>query len=214
MNLIYCRKEPEHAQWNIKATHTWELILNWQDWADTILLENETVAALVENLVELFETLYTWSFVSVADAVRLETLRVEAPIFIKQWKQFISNNKERNYYHWLAYEAYNQIKLSGSVWKYSSDITESFVHVLKTCFLRFTNRGGGFAGSSSWTEQALFRVCVQTFMKSLDAKEWSSLLSAYEKRKIIEYVVQQMREFEESVDSLDVGNLDDVQLPQ
>jgi hypothetical protein len=144
---------------------------------------------LVENLISLFETLYMWGFYTVDDAIRLTILRDEASAFVDDWRMHIANGRERNYYHWLAEEAYLQILKSGSVWKYASDVTESFVHVLKDCFARFTSRGGG--GRSDWTEQALFRVCTKVLTRALSASEWVDLLSKHEQKKVIEYVINQ-----------------------
>ncbi len=56
---------------------------------------------------------------------------------MEQWREQVGGGRSRNYYHWLAEEAIIQIEMSGSIWKYSSDITESFVHVIKEYYLRF-----------------------------------------------------------------------------
>ena len=76
-----------------------------------------------------------------------------------------------------------QIERSGSIWKYSSDITESFVHVIKDYYLRFTSRGGA---KRSWTRQVMERLAVKVVVQALSKCEWLDMLSPFERRKFYE----------------------------
>ena len=158
------------------------MILNWNDLAATIHLIDPLLAALVKELVELFEVVYSWAIESVADWVMLDRFRRNAANFIKRWRDTVAPNRNRNYYHWLAIEAVLQIQACGSIWKYSSDITESFVHVLKECFLRFTNRGGT---KRHWTRQAMLRVLVKVLITSKSGKDVIAMLTPYERKKYL-----------------------------
>lgn len=70
--LMICRKEPLHGKWNLKATHTWELTLNWESWCEAIALDVPKVNQLVAELLECFEVVYTFSFETVYHKFILE----------------------------------------------------------------------------------------------------------------------------------------------
>lgn len=172
--------------WNIKATHTWELILHWAEWCDAIQLHSDLYDELVAALVEFFEVIYMWTFKSFSDLVRLFHFKEHIDEFVDEWSRVMGGGKERNYYHWLAVEAFIQLIESGSIWKYASDVTESLVHVIKETFLKYTTRGGA---NKCWTEQVLSRSLMKSFMKSLAAKEGVDMLSKFEQRKFFASLV-------------------------
>jgi len=183
------RRAPLHGIWNIKATHTWVLLLNWVEWCDLVGIRDPAVLQLVDNLHYLFSVIYTWAFVTLEDAVKLTVLERDASRFVDEWIQHIAHTKDRNYYHWLAVEAFQQIKSCGSIWKYASDVTESFVFVFKNVISHFTSHGGGKHGKH-WTEQGLSRVCVQALLRALGSAELRDMISRYEFKKIIEEFVK------------------------
>lgn len=189
ISLTILRKEPKFGKFNMMASHTWELILNWNSWAATIGLRNQVVHELVEELEVLFQTLYTWNFKSDLEKINLLLFRARVRGFVKEWREVIGRKKERNYYYWLEVEAIEQIDESGSVWKYASDITESFVHLIKVTYARFTNRGGR---GRHWTKQVLQRILVKVHVTALNATSWDSILTKFESRKFIEEFVRSM----------------------
>ena len=182
-------REPAHGKWNPKASHTWELILNWADWCTTIKLYNPEYNMLVASLVKHFEVIYTWAFRTVYELVSLHQFQLTVSNFVERWRQVMGGGKNRNYYHWLAVESFLQIMASGSIWKYSSDITESFVHVIKDCYLKYTNRGGK---NRSWTRQVMQRILLKVTLKSLSSEEWTDMISPFEKRRFIAEIVKHM----------------------
>lgn len=97
------------------ASHTWVLILDWASWCETINLHNPLYNMLVEMLVQHFEVIYTWSFFTVYDYVALDLFEQQVSRFVEEWRMTIANGRQRNYYHWLAVEAFIQIRESGSI---------------------------------------------------------------------------------------------------
>lgn len=175
-------KEPLHGKWNIKATHTWELILHWRELCDIIGLHNDEYDYLILELIFHFQVVYTWSFTSMHDLVALSVFEQNVSTFVNHWARVMGGGRmDRNYYHWLAVEAMHQIKKSGSIWKYSSDITESFVHVLKDCYLRFTTRGG----MRHWTRQVMSKVLIKVFVQALSCEDWYDMLTPFERKKLV-----------------------------
>jgi hypothetical protein len=96
-----------------------------------------------------------------AGSILLKFYTFQVSTFIDCWRSQISNGKQRNYYHFLAVEAAIQIEHSGSIWKYASDITESYVHIIKDCFLKYTTRGGS---NRHWTKQVHYNLCIDLLL--------------------------------------------------
>ncbi len=161
--------------------------MEWDSWCNAIQLENQEYNELVAQLLAIFEVVYTWSFVTVYDKVMLDYFTEKVVEFIAKWKPVMGGGKSRNYYHWLQVEALIQIKVSGSIWKYSSDITESFVHLIKDYYLRYSNRGGL---QKHWTKQVMHRILVRVYLKSLNCEDWTDIMTTFEKRKLLQEMVQ------------------------
>lgn len=176
------------GKWNLKACHAWELILNWQSWCDTIHLHDPTYNWLVNELVFHFETIYTFAFRTNYEVSCLLVFLEAVGDFVASWRQYISGGKSRNVYHWLAVEVPFQILECGSIWEFASDVTESFVCLIKTTFLHYTNRGGV---QKHWTCQVMQRILVKTLLKSISSDDPIRLFSEFEKRKFIDQYVRQ-----------------------
>lgn len=180
-------REPEQGKWNIKADQTWVLAQNWDEWCQVLGIQDARVSGLVKQLLDCFEVVYTWSFDNVYAQAILARFKANAQSFVAKWRHFVAGGKMRNYYHWLAHEAARQIDHSGSIWKYSSAVTESMVHVLKDCWAKFTNRGGC---GRHWTKQVLARTLVKITIKSLAADDVLSIMTPYERKLYLQKVVE------------------------
>lgn len=141
-NNITIRSEPLRG-WNIKACHTWKLILNWKDFSLATGTNDPEVACIVKDLVWMFERFYTQNFELEEDKEMLAVFKDGVSRFIARWRQIVAPSKQQSYYHQLEVEAILEIEKNGSIWKYTSDVTESFVHVFKQTYLRFTTYRGG-----------------------------------------------------------------------
>lgn len=182
------RIDPHRGKWNIKACQTGELAKNWDSWCQAIGLVNPVVSWLVTELLQHFEVVKTYAFETEYDLFILRRFEATVEDFIFRWRRDVANWRNRNYYHWLAHEAKRQIYESGSIWKYASDITESFVHVLKDTYLKFSNRGGL---NSSWTKQVLNRVLMKVQVRSMSSQHTYDMMSRYERRKFVETIIPQ-----------------------
>eukprot|EP00026_Physarum_polycephalum_P015719 Phypoly_transcript_16468.p1 GENE.Phypoly_transcript_16468~~Phypoly_transcript_16468.p1 ORF type:complete len:279 (+),score=30.05 Phypoly_transcript_16468:61-837(+) len=178
------QNEPELGSWTIKACHTWEFLLHWESWCTTTGINNPAVAELVDELTFYFQTLYKWCFATVEDIACLTVFAENVSTFISQWTTIIAPGRQRNYYHWLEVEALKEIQAHGSVMRFASDVTESFVHVLKDTYLHFTSRGGG-KHNPHWIKQAMERICIKLLLKAYGSTEISRMLSPYERKKIV-----------------------------
>lgn len=154
--------------------------MNWCEIAALCNIPAE-VNTLVEELKNIFYVLYTWSFENVHDLEALNMMRRRVVSFVEDWRAAMGY-KWRNYYHWLAHEALRQIFYRGSLWKYASDVTESFVHVVKDKFAKYTNRGGC---KRHWTKQVLHRILIDVYVTTLEGGDGvDSLLSRHEKKRL------------------------------
>jgi hypothetical protein len=90
---------------NIKATHTWELIQNWDDLMTLMQVDDPVRSKLVHELYTSFSILYKWCFVTEEDKDLLRIFAMLIPYFVPTWQAIMGRNKSRNYYHWLEVEA-------------------------------------------------------------------------------------------------------------
>lgn len=128
--------EPKYGKWSIKATQTWEWILHWEffcEYMGPLFTTNTEVKDLIGSLVkvytcccfenlmiiQIFRLLWCWNISDNPEAEQI-FLWFEANVssFIQGWKKYVSNGKNRNYYHWLEFEAVKQIRSHGSTWRY------------------------------------------------------------------------------------------------
>jgi len=120
------------------------------------------------------------------DIAALEFFAASVGLFVEQWLQLVAPGRKHNYYHWLEFEALQEILKHGSVWKYASDVTESFVHILKDTYLHFTTRGGSKNGAH-WVKQALEHICIKLALKAFNGEsDWRCMISPYERKKMVQ----------------------------
>lgn len=138
-------KGPFRDTWNVKATESFELFKNVQEFCDRLALDGGVVVPLVRELVEKLKVLYKWEFCTHEDWEELHHYEATMPAFIDKWRDELgltAADKYHNYFHTLTVEVPKSIRRKGSAWKYSSDITETYVHIMKEMLLDFTTRGG------------------------------------------------------------------------
>lgn len=82
------RQGPVNGKWSIKACHTWELILNWEDWTSTICLKNATYSRLVAQMKCLFDVCYMWHFVTEEQVQEKHYFRDNVRTFIAEVSYF------------------------------------------------------------------------------------------------------------------------------
>lgn len=112
---------------------------------EALEVDGSAVVALVKELVEKLKVLYKWQFVTREDWEALHEYERTMPGFIDRWRDELGltqKEKYHNYFHTLSVEVPKSIRRKGSAWKYSSDITKTFVHLMKEMFADFTTRGG------------------------------------------------------------------------
>lgn len=103
--------------------------------------------------------------------------------FVDKWRSVMAPGRSRNYYHWLQVEALKEIQEHGSVWKYASDVTESYVHILKDAYLNFSSRGGA-KHNPHWVKQVMHRVLIKMLLKALHNEPWLKILTPYERKRL------------------------------
>ena len=165
---------------NIKATHTWALLLNFEEFCEVVGYSG-TLIPLVAKLIKYLKIIYKWEFLTEKDWEELALYEREFPVFIEDWMICIGRDSNRNYYHTLAVEIPRSINIHKSVWKFSSDITETYVYILKYCIPLYSTRGGF---KQNPTLQTLKRLCMHAFA---GVKGWvplAGLVSPWEKEKL------------------------------
>lgn len=123
---------------------------------------------------------YTFEFTEVEACSRLEFFRANVRDFVERWKIGLESTTDRNYYHWLSVEALRSIYHRGSVWKYASDVTESYVHIIKSHFAKYTNKGGA---GRFWTKQVMTRILMETEIACMD-KSKKDLITPNDWRRV------------------------------
>ena len=139
--------------------------------------------AMVEELQKHLKTLYKWEFKTVNDYLELIAYERDFPDFIQRWREKIcgSMQKFRNYYHTLTYEVPESIWRHGSAWKYSSDITETFVCLIKNHLLDYSTRGGF---KQNPCLQIMYRLAVRSIAYTRGFGSESLIISPYEIARI------------------------------
>jgi hypothetical protein len=170
------------GSWHIKATEAFQMFQHFDELCNAVGYvgpANELVRQLLRHL----KTLYKWEFVTDADMQELEAYEHDFPIFLDMWREDIVQDatKYRNYWHAMMWEIPESIHRHGSAWKYSSDITETYVCIIKNQMLDYTTRGGfGVNPCVQLMQRMAVRTCV--YSKGLGNEEL--LISPYEKVRL------------------------------
>lgn len=182
---ISFKRGPKRGSWHIKATETFQLFKHIQVLCNDLEFDGVVLVALVRALVDKLKVLYKWEFITDEDWDELQAYEDTMEGFIANWRaQLQLGNKYRNYYHTLSVEVPKSIRKKGSAWKYSSDITETFVHVLKGMLLDFTTRGGC---DQDPTRQAMERCAMRSIAYTKGFGSLSLMISPHEWKKISDY---------------------------
>lgn len=173
---------PITKTWNMKATDTFNWFANFERFAVTVGYAGPAVP-LVERILGFYKTLYKWEFVTEQDWAELEAYEQDFPVFLDEWRHAIvgDDTKFRNYYHTLLYEVPESIHRKGSAWKYSSDITETYVCLVKHQMSSYTTRGGF---KKNPAVQLMQRMAVRTACYSNGLGSVSTMISPYEWKKL------------------------------
>lgn len=176
------------SSWHVKATETFELFKNFESFCRSIDFDDDVVQSLVAEFLVWMKTLYKWDFVTDEDWALLDQYEIGFPAFVEIWREEIAGvDKCRNYYHTLSVEVPKSICRWGSAWKYSSDVTETYVCVLKNQFRMYTTRGGMGANASF---QVMQRLGMKTLAYIKGFANEKLMISNYELRRLDTYVQQ------------------------
>ena len=117
---------------------------------------------------------------------------VQFPAFLNMWRVGLQRTTYRNYYHYLTVEVPASIIRWGSVYKYSSDITETYVHILKKMYPLYSSRSGGKAAHNNPCQQVMSRLGMKSLIFSLGIGNQQLVISNHEADKLNTYLKKQM----------------------
>lgn len=92
-------------------------------------------------VVDMLMVLYMVEFTSVLAQTKRDLFLTSIEDVVEVWTSKVSY-KNRNYYHLLAVKSPLLLEKHRSIGLYSSDITESLVHVIKMIQQNHSNHGG------------------------------------------------------------------------
>jgi hypothetical protein len=170
------------GSWHLKATETFTMFQHFDELCAAVGYQG-CATQLVQQLLAHLKTLYKWEFTTDQDFRELIAYERNFPVFLDEWREEIVQDaaKYRNYWHTLMYKIPESIWRFGSAWKYSSDITETYVCLLKDQLLDFTTRGGFGANPCV---QVMQRMAVRSAVYSKGLGNVEMMISPYEKKRL------------------------------
>lgn len=172
------------GSWHVRAIETFTIFQHFEKLCKSIQYKGPAIS-LVKKLLGHFKTLYKWEFITEEDWKELGNYQAEFPVFLDKWREDIVQDpgKYRNYWHALCWEIPESIYRKKSAWKYSSDITETYVCLIKNQALDFTTRGG--LGQNPCV-QLMERMTVHSKCYERGLGSHKMMISPYEKKKLSE----------------------------
>lgn len=170
-----------NGNWHIKATETFNWFQKFPEFCELVGYSGPALH-LVEEMLHHFKTLYKWEFKTPEDELELQAYERDFPVFVDSWRDNITGyDKYRNYYHTLAHEVPRSIRHRGSAWKYASDITETYVCIIKNQVLDHTTRGGLKMNPA---KQLLERMAVRSACYSNGLGSTTAMISPWETKRL------------------------------